>query len=80
MSDEMKLLVLSTRGFNFTVIHVKGKLNIVADYLSRTPCWGLNVDEGEDLDVASDCRRVTTRHTEQNKLADIMTDAAIRDI
>ena len=55
------------------------KLNTVADYLSRTPCWGLTINEGKEIEAVAKCRRVTTQHAEHNSLGYNMTEAARQD-
>merc|ERR1711905_38413 len=45
LPDELAEIVISTFKYNFTLEHVAGKHNVIADYLSRHPLWEEKEDE-----------------------------------
>ena len=60
LSEDAIMTVLSIQNYNFHMVYVKGKLNVVSDYLSRRPKWGKldwSEETGDLLEMAAMCHQ-----------------------
>ena len=61
-SERIRKMVEAMSAFNYKVIHVRGRQNKIADFLSRNPKW-----DGANTDILEDKGRRWRRWTHQQK-------------
>jgi hypothetical protein len=86
MDEYVILQILSIQNYNFSIQYIKGKLNSLADFMSRKPKWSDNINtigkgkENDELNEhASDILRVTTRSMREDIFMTEFYDAMVSD-